>query len=170
MKNRRSLPPILPLALAWLGFAIYVWSTAEQLPERVATHFAGRGEPNAWQPQADYVRFILICGATVPAMVLATSSLIQLGNGWGLNIPHKDYWLAAERRGQTFAFVRRQCSALALLLIAFLAGVHYLILVANARSPVSLPSTLVLQICGAFLAATLVWSVIFLTHFFRKPA
>jgi len=170
MRNRRSLPPFLPLALAWLGFAAYVWLTAGQLPERVATHFGANGEPNGWETQAGYVRFTLIFGAVVPAFVLGTFLFIRYLDGWGMNIPHKDYWLAPERQGQTFAFIQRQGAWFAALLIAFFAGVHYTILAANAHPHASLPPTFLPWIVGPFLVATIVWCAIFLRRFFRKPA
>jgi len=169
MENRRSSPPYILLALAWVAFAAYVWFTADQLPARVATHFGVNGVPNGWETQAGYVRFTLIFGAVVPAFVLGTFLIIRYCNGWGLNVPNKDYWLAPERRGQTFAFIQRQGIRLAVLMIAFFAGIHYMILAANAHVPASLPSTFVLWIVGPFLTATLLWAVIFTLHF-RKTA
>ena len=170
MENRRSLPPFLPLALVWLVFAAYVWLTAGYLPERVATHFGMNGEPNGWETQAGYVRFTLIFGAVVPAFVLTIFALMRLGNGAGINIPHKDYWLAPERRGQTFAFIQRQVAWFAMLLIAFFAGMHYTILAANAHSPATLPPSGAIWLGGVFIVATIGWVVIFVGHFFCRPA
>ena len=170
MRNLRSLSPFLPLALVWVAFAAYVWLTAGQFPERVAVHFGVNGEPNRWETPAGYVRETLIFGAVVPAFVLGTFLIIRFFNGWGLNIPHKDYWLAPERRGQTFAFIERLGAWFTVLFIAFFAGVHYTILAANAHLPASLPSTFLPWIVGPFLGATMVWGAILIGHFYRKPA
>lgn len=168
-----SRPPSLPFAilgLAWVAFAAYVWLTSGHLPERVATHFGANGEPNGWQTPEGYVRFTLIFGAVVPAFVLGTFGVMRLANGWGLNIAHKDYWLAPERREETFAFVQRQGVCFAGLLIAFFAGMHYAILAANERQPASLSSAILLSIVVPFLAATILWGVVMIRHFSRIPA
>ncbi|MEI9897378.1 MAG: DUF1648 domain-containing protein [Chthoniobacter sp.] len=169
MKPVRTLWPWALLALAWLAFAAYVWLSAGRLPERVATHFGLNGEPNGWETHADYVRSTLVFGSVVPAFIVALFVAMRLGNGWGLNIPHKDYWLAPERRQETLAFVQRQGLCFAALLIAFFAGMHYFILAANAQAPANLPSSFAFRLGGAFLAATIIWVATFTGHFFRKP-
>jgi len=169
MKPQSSLRPYAILALAWLAFAAYVWWSSAQLPERVATHFGANGTPNGWQTQAGYLRFTLIFGTVVPGFVLGTFMLIRQLNGWGLNIPHKDYWLAPDRRQETMDFVQRRGVWMAGLMLAFLTSVHYSILVANAQTHVSLPPAFFILI-GAFVVATLVWSVTLIRHFYRKPA
>jgi len=169
MENRRSSPPYFLLVLAWLAFAAYVWLTSSQLPEHVATHFGEDGEPNGWETHDGYLRFTLIFGAVVPAFITATFLIIRHLNGWGLNIRNKEYWLAPERREQTLAYVQRHGLWFALLFIAFFSGIHYTILSANARTPISLPPSFLFGIVGPFLGATMVWVAILLRHF-RKPA
>ncbi|MDR3406149.1 MAG: DUF1648 domain-containing protein [Chthoniobacter sp.] len=168
MKTERTLWPWALLALAWLAFAAYVWLSAGRLPEQVATHFGANGAPNGWQTHAGYLEFTLLFGGVLPAFVLGTFALIRRLNGWGLNIPHKEYWLAPERRQETFDFVQRQGIWLALQLIALIAGMHYSIVAANAHAPARLPAEF-LVLTGAFLIATIVWGTKFISHFSRKP-
>lgn len=169
MKTRGLLRPLNLLALVWVLFATYVWQTAGRLPERVATHFGVNGVPNGWETHTGYIQFTLLFGTLVPAFVLGTFVLIRLGGGWGLNIRNKEYWLAPERRQETFDFVQRHGVRFAGLLILFFGGVHYMILAANAQSPANLPLSLVGEVTGVFLAATAIWVIILTTHF-RKPA
>lgn len=169
MKPQASLRPYLLLSLAWVAFAAYVWVSSGQLPERVATHFGPTGAPNGWQTHEGYIRFTLIFGTLVPGFVLATFLLIRRLNGWGLNIPHKNYWLAPERREETLDFVQRRGFWMAGLMLFFLASVHYSILAANAQPHAALPSIFFLLV-GVFLIATLVWSVTLIRYFYRKPA
>jgi uncharacterized membrane protein len=168
MKSPRPFWPYALLAFAWLAFAAYVWWSAGQLPDKVATHFGVNGRPNAWQTHTGYIAFMLLFGAAIPAFILTTFAILRRLNGWGLNIPHKDYWLAPERRRATFDFVQRQGIWLALLLVAFFAGVHYFILMANAHAPAQLPAEFAV-LAGGFLVATLMWGAKLLSHFSRKP-
>ncbi|HSI13814.1 MAG TPA: DUF1648 domain-containing protein [Chthoniobacter sp.] len=170
MKPKSSLQPYVLLALAWLAFAAYVWWSSAQLPERVATHFGANGLPNGWETHSGYLQFTLIFGAVVPAFVIGLFAIMRLANGWGLNIPHKDYWLAPERRAETMGFIQRQGTWFALLLVAFFAVIHSSILGANAQAPASLSPTSAIWIGGGFLAAAGVWVALFISYFFRKRA
>jgi hypothetical protein len=148
-----------------------VWVGAGQLPPRVATHFGLHGEPNGWQTHAEYLRFTLIFAAVVPAFVLGAFSLIRVGDGALMNIPHKKYWLAPERRAETIAFVQRQGAWFASLLIVFFAAIHHFIVMANARSPARLPPNSPFWAAGILIAVVaLVVPVSFIRHFHRKPA
>ncbi len=167
MKTSRTAFVIL--VVLWAGFADYVWSSSVVLPDRVATHFGAGGEPNGWMTRTGHVQFTLLFGLLVPAFVIGIFAIMRRFETW-LNIPHKDYWLAPERRQETFDFIQRQGFWFAGLFIAFLAGIHHSILAANARSPVSLPLSDVGWIAGGFMVAALVWVAIFIGRFFRKPA
>jgi serine/threonine-protein kinase len=169
MKTRRLFIPYLLLVLLWAVFAVYVCLTSQRLPEVVAVHFGANGLPNNWETVGSYIRFTLIFGAAVPAFILGIFSLIRFCGPSLMNLPHKEYWLAPERRAETFAYVQRQSVWMAALLIAFFAGVHYFILSANAHHPVILAPALVWWISGGILAMAIVWVAAFIRHFFRKP-
>jgi hypothetical protein len=113
---------------------------------------------------------MLFFGAALPVFILGLFAFVRRAHGWGLNIPHRDYWLATERREQTLAFVQRQGYWLAGLLIVFLAAVHYSIVAANTHAPVALPMGQFGGIVGGFLLAIAAWSVVVLGRFFRRPA
>jgi serine/threonine-protein kinase len=160
--------PLILLALLWSAFAAYVWGTATQLPERVATHFGASGQPNGWMTRAGHVQFTLIFGLIVPAFVVGIFAAMRFfGDRW-LNIPRKDYWLAPERRQETYDFILRQGFWFAGMFIAFLAAIHHSIITANTRSPVTLPGSDVGWIAGPYLVATFVWVAIFIGRFLRK--
>lgn len=165
-----SRVPVIILTLVWAAFAAYVWFSAAQLPERVATHFGAAGAPNDWMTRIGHVQFTLVMSAAVTLFVMGMFAVIRRFGGWGLNIPHKDYWLAPERREATFDFIQRQGFWFAGLLIVFLAGIHHSILAANTRSPVALPSSEIGWIVGIFLAANVAWVAVFIAHFYRKPS
>jgi serine/threonine-protein kinase len=168
MKTSRTA--LVILVLLWIGFASYVYLTAAQLPERVATHFGAGGEPNDWVTRAGHVQFTLLFGVLVPAFVLAIfAAMRRCGDQW-VNIPHKEYWLAPERRQETFDFITRQGVWFAGLIIVFLAGMHHSILLANARTPVALATSDIGWMAGGLVVASLVWVVMFVGYFSPRPA
>jgi serine/threonine-protein kinase len=170
MKGSPTFKPYAYLALAWLAFAAYVWLSSARLPELVATHFGVNGVPNDYQTHSGYIQFTLIMGALVPAFVLGIFALIRFSDSSLMNIPHKEYWLAPERRRETFDFVQRRSAWLAGLFLAFFAGVHYFILAANGQTPARLPDAFIFWIGGGVVVLAILWIVAFIHHFFRRPA
>ena len=158
------------LLLLWAAFVAYVWGTAAQCPEKVATHFGASGAPNGWMTRAGHVQFTILFGTGVPVFVLGIFAFMGRGEGRGLNIPHKDYWLSPERRQETFAFIHKQGFFFAALFILFLAGVHRSILLANLRTPVALPAAEPFWLGGGFVILMLVWVAVFVGHFYRQRA
>ena len=62
--------PALILALLYACFlGCWVWS-GSQLPERVATHFNGSGEPNEWMSRSANQMFMLAFGLAFPLFVV----------------------------------------------------------------------------------------------------
>lgn len=161
---------LLLLPLCWAVFAAYVWQSAAQLPERVATHFGLDGAPNGWMTRTDHVRFTVIMGIGSSAFVLAVFAFIRWCGDAGLNIPHKAYWLSPERRDGTYEFIQRQGVVFACLLVAFIASVHRAIVIANAQSSPALAGSEVGWMAGGFIAVTLLWVAIFIGRFYRRPA
>lgn len=159
----------LVVLLLWAAFVGYVVLSADQMPERVATHFDAAGAPNGWMTRAEHVRFTLIFGTLMPAFVVGLFTFIRALGGKGLNIPNKDYWLAPERQQATVDFVQRHGIWLAALMVAFIGGVHASILRANAHAPAVLPLSDVGWIAGSFGVAVLVWAVLLVTRFARRP-
>jgi uncharacterized membrane protein len=170
MPSRCILPTLIVLTTLWVCFAAYVLLTAPQLPERVATHFGTDGAANGWMTRAGHVQFTLAMGTALPAFILAIFAFIRHSAGWGLNIPHKDYWLAPERKEQTFAFIRRQGIWFAAILIGFFTAIHHAILAANTHTPPALSLADVGWFGSAYLVAMIAWIAIFLGRFFRKPS
>jgi hypothetical protein len=100
---------LLPAA-AFFGSAaaclLRAWRTYPLLPARVASHFALSGAPDGWMSKRAFAGFqvgvVLLLGAALSA---ASTRLERRGDA-GLNLPHKDYWLAPERRAGTMAWLR----------------------------------------------------------------
>ena len=169
MKRHSVLIPLTLIVMLWGIFAGFVYFTSAQLPDRVATHFNASGIPNGWMTRGTHIEFTLLMGLVIPAFVLALFSLVRRFPGL-MNIPYKDYWLAPERRQQTFNFIQQQGFRFAAMFILFFAGIHWSILCANRQNPAILSNTQVGWIGGAFTAAAALWVLVFIVHFLRKPA
>ncbi len=122
------------LALLYACFlGCWGWS-GSQLPERIATHFNGRGEPNGWMSRSANQRFMLVFGLAFPLCVVLLCWLARFLPIGLVNIPHRDYWLAPERRKETSDYLICHSLWLACLAAGFVIGIQYAIVQANRQS------------------------------------
>ena len=158
----------LAVLLALLAsVAAFVWWTSRALPETVASHFALSGAADGFSPRGDYVTMMIVMVVLVPLLPALLPGALLRG-GAGLNIPHREYWLAPGRKDATLAFVRVHGLWLAGALALFLGYVHCLTVEANTRMPPALSSGGLYAGLGMFLGLTAVW-VWALFARFRRP-
>ena len=169
MKTRGLFLPLLVLAAVMLGLVADVLLTTQHLPARLATHFGADGQANGWMTKAAHVRFVFGLGLGVPLFILLVIAIVSRLGGAGLNIPHRKYWLAPERRTQTLAFVQRRMVWFACLLVLDFAMIHRLILRANTHTPAALEGAELWLPITIILAAIAVWTVSFIRPFLRTP-
>ncbi len=169
MKPNSLRAPLLTLVALWVFLAVFVWTTADRLPERVATHFGDAGQPNDWMTRSGHVQFLLGMAVGVPVFLHVVFALIRASGGVGCNIPNRDFWLAPERRAETLAYVQRHVAWFLCLFVSFFAGVHYFVLDANSRQPPTLSGSLLGLVAGGFLVAIALWLVPLIMRFARIP-
>ena len=139
------------------------------MPERVATHFNGSGEPNGWMSRSANQMFMLAFGLAFPLFVVLLCYLTRFLPSGLVNIPRRDYWLAPERRNETSDYLVRHSLWFACLAVCFVIGIQYSIVQANRLTPPHLSTPILLSVAGSFLAGTAVWVVV-LFHHFRRAA
>jgi uncharacterized membrane protein len=92
-------------------FFVFVFAAIAQcvhdfplLPDRLASHFAASGKPNGWMTKQQF--FITYAVMLVPALLVEfwVSRSIANKPDAKLRLPNKEYWLAPERRAETFAY------------------------------------------------------------------
>lgn len=160
----------LALVILQVAFLIFVTMSAAHLPERVASHFNAAGVANGWMAKSTYVRFIagfgvifsLLWAVGLPLLLRATPVSV-----W--NLPHRDYWLAPERRGETQAYLAVQLRWIACLTVGFTAGVHASVVQANLGAAPHLTGP-ISAVTAIFLVAGAAWTFVFWRHFARRPA
>jgi ABC-type Fe3+ transport system permease subunit len=157
------------LVLLHLGFLGYVGLSTGQMPERVASHFNAAGEPDSWMTRAVHLQFMAVFGTAFPVAILVICYLVRFLPDGLINIPHREYWLAPERRLRTVEDLFRHSVWFACLGVGFMGGVHFLVLRANTRHPPHLSVTLLLAVTGCFIVGLLWWIVTLLRHFRLPP-
>jgi len=161
VSRRAYLPVVLAVVAAFVAI------TASLLPATIATHFDGRGVPNGYMSRDDYRLFMLILTVALPLLVVGTITWLPRRLPRWTNIPHREYWLAPERREATFAFLAAHAVWLGCLMAFFSGGVHALVMFANAESPPRLANGPFFVLLGAFVVAIAAW-IIVLVWRFRK--
>jgi uncharacterized membrane protein len=139
-----------------------------QLPDRVASHFGASGTPNGWMSKpAFFAMYAVIIGLAAFVGFYAPRSIARKPRA-RINLPNKEYWLAPERREETFAFCARYFAwyGCALLLILVLA--MGLAIQANFSSPPRLPTRPILAVIAGFVVFNLLW-VIRMLRYFSNP-
>lgn len=141
--------------------------TGQGMPAVVASHFDAGGTANGFMPRPVYL-VVMLAVTLLPAfMVLVTSA--ALGKpGARINLPHRDYHLAPERREETLAALRAGLRRFGVLLLCFLGYAHWLVVLANRRQPPQLSGTWFMAGLAIFLLSTMVWLVLLMRRF-RLP-
>jgi hypothetical protein len=154
----RLIPALLFLFLVFLYLG-FVFGTAQQMPERAATHFGIHGEPDGWMSRSDYTAFMALMGTGLPAFIVVICFACRFFPAWMVNIPNRTYWLAPPRRAEACAGLLDHSLWLACLMICFFGALHYLTLVANRGMPVRMRSGLFFPVLGGFLLGLAVWVI-----------
>jgi Protein of unknown function (DUF1648) len=167
MRLVRTVGTALIVGTVALG-AAELLAARNDLPSRVASHFQADGRADGWMGRDAFI--------AVAIGVLAFLGALFLGLAYGiprlpttlLNIPHREYWLASERRAATLDAVTKMMLAMGVVTTALLYGVFKLTILANREAEPRLDGTewSLLAAFGVLFVAILgatIWR-------FRKPA
>jgi len=135
--------------------------------EMVASHFGLSGQANAWMPRSTYLMLSIVVGIGLPVFIIVSGYVLRFIADDTLNIPHRDYWLAPERRDETFDYIFRYFLRLACLEAVFLVGFQLLIVHANHQTPPHLSMPLVWGLLGCLLTIFAVLQIAVYRHFKR---
>jgi uncharacterized membrane protein len=134
------------------------------LPERMASHFGASGNANGWMTKSQFL--ITYAAILLPTLFLEfwLHRRIAATPDNRLNLPNKEYWLAPERRAETFSyfelfFAWYGCAFL--LLEIFAMG---LAMRANFQNPPHMPTLPIVSAIVAFV----VFNVACIAAMFRR--
>lgn len=151
------MPAILILSV--VAAVLFVGLTGHALPDVVASHFAASGKANAFMSRGTYLGFMVALVVALPLVVALSGRLASVLPARLVNLPNKTYWLAPERRDATLQALFERTGWLALLLLAFLCFVHWLVVQANVSVTKELPQVPFFVGLTLLLGGTLGWAV-----------
>lgn len=103
---QRSLWLLAALVVWVFAFAYQIGTLYPQMPERVATHFNFYGQADAWSQKSSLITLYGVVIAPLVVMFPVLWAVMPFLPARTINLPHKEYWLAPERRGETIEAVR----------------------------------------------------------------
>jgi uncharacterized membrane protein len=139
------------------GALIFIYYTSRSLPATVASHFNAAGIPNGFMPRTTYLLVMLVVVLLPPILLVLLPRMALRNSGARINVPHRDYWLAPERREHTVQIISQHTTRFAGLLIGFLCYAHWLVVYANSSTPPTLSSGWLLAGLVAFMGLTVRW-------------
>jgi hypothetical protein len=162
----KLIAPLLALAICYVLFFGYVACSYDDLPAKVASHFDFYGQPNGWMSRETCVGFTVGFGILMPVFIVGTMAGAGKIPVSFINLPHRDYWLAPERRQAVLAILLRYSLWFACMNVLFVTGLHWLIVEANlpGQGP-HLSGLGISLVAGGFLAGTGIWVRLLLRHF-----
>jgi hypothetical protein len=152
-----------------LAGAVFIAATSGALPPRVATHFGAGGSANGWMPRDGYAWTMGVVQVVLPFALFGALGHLPKRAERYVNLPHRDYWLAPERRAATVAALRGHGAAMGIVTALLLIGVHAAILDANSRVPPRLDEPVFIGGLAAFVVALLAISASLFRKFRRVP-
>lgn len=162
--SQNSVPRGLFLLIlaAAIGQAIYAFP---QMPSRMASHFAASGTPNGWMTKEQF--FVIYAITFLPAIFVEfwVGGRIATKSDARINLPNKEFWLAPERRAETFAYFDSFFAWYGCALLALLVFVFGLAMRANLGSEPRLPAGPTLTAVAAFVLFNVVAIVAMLRRF-----
>jgi len=151
--------------LAALGFAIHGFSVA---PDIVPVHYGLNGLPDRWGSRLEVLLVYLGIVGVGTVIWLALPELLRRAPPSMINLPHKEYWLAPERRDTATAKLATWADTVGTAVNLLLLALQRVLAPGQAGSPAA-PSLAPTLLVLAFLVFTL-GSCLWLARSYRLPA
>jgi uncharacterized membrane protein len=161
--------PVVVLVALLAGWGVDTARTLARLPDRMAVHFGASGAANGWMTPRQFAVFnaglllfvtVVMIGSAVATRFIPTTLI---------NIPHRDYWFAPERRRASRDRLLRHMLWLVCVVVGFLVTIDHSVLAVNLRPGAPRLSGTELGVpVGVFLLGIAVWTLRLLVMF-RRP-
>jgi hypothetical protein len=166
IQTNRLINTIVLLAFIFMG-AFTNWFLTLGLPQKIATHFNFAGKPDGFMTLQNHQSFIILSTICFPLFMVFMVGVLPAWFPSLVNISHRDYWFAAERKTQTLDYLFSMACKLGVLMVFFFVGLNVIIVLANNSNPVLMPILPFFIVMLLFLLGVLLW-VVMLFLKFRK--
>jgi len=122
------------------------------LPDRLASHFGPSGMPNGWMSKSQF--FAVYAAVLAPALAVEFWVARRIGKTpeAKIHLPNKEFWLAPERREETFGYFQSFFAWYGCALLLLLVYVMGLAMSANLDPSPRLPTGPTITAITAFVA------------------
>ena len=148
------------LVIGFIGQIIYYYPN---LPEKITSHFNGFGEPDGWMSKSSFIIFEGVILFLIIAEFTLLPLLIEKIPDSLINLPNKNYWLANDRRAETFSAIRVYFEWFSVGLLGLFIAVNEMVFRANLNQQ-SLSNSIWFGLIAFFLFVG-IWLVKFLLRF-----
>jgi uncharacterized membrane protein len=140
-----------------------------RLPERMASHFGPHGEVTNWQTKEQFFMTMVVLVGVSFVAGFVVPLLIGIMPASMINLPDKQYWLAAERRQETMRYLSMKmgwfaCGVLFLHLFVTSEAIN-----ANMPSHGQFAIGATFAVLFGFLVFMGIWTLLLMRHFRRVP-
>ena len=156
---------LLVWVLLFIGQAFYYFP---KLPEIMASHFNAGGQANGFMSKASFFALEGVIGAFLVCISLAMEKTLPLLPNSMINLPNKDYWLAPERRVDTFAAMGDSFKWMSIAVVALFVAINQIVFDANIAKTDPDPSRFWILL-AIFVSFTLVMLLTTFKRFFSIP-
>lgn len=140
---------------------------APHLPPRLASHFGFSGAPDGWMSRGAFLLAMIGVALLMLALFVVSSRVTVWSRDEWINLPHKAFWLAPERRAQTMERIERHTLRMGVATQALLLLVFEQVLRTNAigSNHLGAPVRIFLLVYCAVMA----WLLVSLVREFARP-
>ena len=136
-----------------------------RMPQLMAAHFAADGRVNGWQPRESFFFLAVLINALSAVITFFAPWQIASKPNARINLPHRDYWLAPERREATMRYIASIMAWFGCGVLLVLISGTFLALRANLTSDHRFNSEAMLVVMGAFLLSLMFLMLGLIRHF-----
>jgi uncharacterized membrane protein len=135
----------------------------------IASHFDLHGNPNGWETKQAF--FDIFAGLTLlsAALVFGLPRIIVVMPKQLINLPNKGYWLGAEQWTASMRFLSGWFAWFGFAVYAVIVVAFDYAVQSNLHLPAGLNPARLWYMLGFFAAFTLVWTIVLMSRFGRRP-
>jgi uncharacterized membrane protein len=160
--------PALLLVLALVVAATTIVATIGLLPPIVPSHFRLDGRPDRWTPRDAYVVVMLALAVGLPLLIVASMGTVRRIPVRWINLPHREYWLAPERREGTYRTLRAFACCVGALVALFMAALHLHVVTHASTRDGGAPDAAFFALLAVFVVS-MVLMLVWLARRFARP-